>query len=107
MINQKMQVADILLASAVITGDQREKANKLSTQSRCSFSEAVVKLGFAKEEDIAVAISKQLSIPYASRENKILRVERGQGLEKAIDEHFARDHFVLPLFLEDNVLAVA
>ena len=54
-----------------------------------------------------MALSKQLHVPYASRENKILRVERSQGLEKVVSEQFAREHLVLPLFVEENVLAVA
>jgi type IV pilus assembly protein PilB len=106
-MNQKMQLADILVASAVITADQREKALKAASQSKMLFGEAVVKLGFANEESIAVALSKQMGIPYASRENKILKVEKGQGLEKVITETFAREHLLLPLFLDENVLAVA
>ena len=106
-MSAKMELGDILVASAVITADQRDKAVKTATQAKCLFGEAVVKLGFAKEEDIAIALSKQLSIPYASRENKILKAEKGQGLEKFIGEAFAREHLVLPLFTEDGVLAVA
>ncbi len=102
-----MELGDILVASAVITAEQRDKAVKTATQAKCLFGEAVVKLGFAKEEDIAMALSKQLSIPYASRENKILKAEKGQGLEKYISESFAREHLVLPLFIEENMLAVA
>ena len=104
---KKLEVADILVASAVITVEQKAKAVRLAATSKCSVSEAVVKLGFAKDEAIAGAISKQLGIPYASRENKILKVERGQNLEKVVSEAYAREHCVLPLFLDDNVLAVA
>ncbi|MFA6004792.1 MAG: GspE/PulE family protein [Elusimicrobiota bacterium] len=104
---KKMEIADILVASAVITPEQRDKALRAANVSKCSFSEAVVKMGFAKDEAMAVAISKQLGIPYASRENKILKVERGQNLEKIVSEPFAREHCVLPLFLDDNILAVA
>src|SRR5208282_107980 len=72
-----------------------------------SLTDALVKLGFATEEAIALANSKQLNIPYASRENKLLRVERDQGLEKIVDEKFARENLVLPLFLDEKTLAVA
>ncbi|MBI2384933.1 MAG: Flp pilus assembly complex ATPase component TadA [Elusimicrobia bacterium] len=100
-------LAEILVSSGVLTEDQRDKAQKAATQSRCSFNEAAVKLGFTKEDDIAVALSKQYGIPYASRENKILKSEKGQALEKVIPENYARENLVLPLFLDDNVLAVA
>lgn len=104
---QKPEISDILVANSIITADQRAKAMKLAAQSSCLFGEAVVKLGFANEEAIAVALSKQMGIPYASRENKILKVEKGQGLEKTVPENYARENLVLPLFLDENVLAVA
>ncbi len=100
-------LAEILVSSGVLTEEQRDKAQKVATQSRCHFSEAAVKLGFTKEDDIAAALSKQFNIPYASRENKILKSEKGQNLEKVIPENYARENLVLPLFLDENVLAVA
>ncbi len=100
-------LAEILVSSGVLTEDQRDKAQKAAAQSRCTFNEAAIKLGFTKEDDIAVALSKQYGIPYASRENKILKSEKGQALEKVVPENYARENLVLPLFLDENVLAVA
>ncbi len=100
-------LAEILVTSGVLTEDQREKAQKVANQTKCQFSEAVIKLGFTKEDDIAVALSKQHGIPYASRENKILKAEKGQSLEKVVPESYARENFLLPLFQDNNVLAVA
>ncbi|MBI5210547.1 MAG: Flp pilus assembly complex ATPase component TadA [Elusimicrobia bacterium] len=104
---QNLQLDEILVANNVLTEDQRAKALKTAQQARCPFAEAVIKMGFATEEDIAVAVSKQIGVPYASRENKILKVEKTQGLDKLVAETFARDNLVLPLFLDENVLAVA
>ena len=106
-MNQKPELRDILVSSGVITEEQLAKAVKAAAQAKAGLGETLVKMGFAKEDQIAIALSKQLSIPYASRENKILKVERGQGLEKIIVENYAREHMVLPLFLDDKVLAVA
>jgi type IV pilus assembly protein PilB len=100
-------LAEILVSSGVLTEEQRDKAQKAAVQSRCAFGEAAIKLGFTKEDDIAVALSKQLGIPYASRENKILKSEKGQNLEKVVPENYARENLVLPLFVDENVLAVA
>jgi len=100
-------LAEILVNSGVLNEEQRDKAQKVAVQSKCQFAEAVVKLGFSKEDDIAIALSKQYGIPYASRDNKILRAEKGQGLEKSVPENFARENFLLPLFQDNNVLAVA
>jgi len=100
-------LAEILVTSGVLTAEQREKAQKVALQTKCQFSEAAVKLGFTKEEDIAIALSKQYGVPYASRENKILKAEKGQNLEKILPENYARENFILPLFQDNNVLAVA
>ncbi|MBI4060085.1 MAG: hypothetical protein HY403_01510, partial [Elusimicrobia bacterium] len=100
-------LAEILVSGGVLTAEQRDKAQAVAAQSRCPFGDAAVKLGFTKEDDIALALSKQLGIPFASRENKILKAEKGQSLEKVISENYARENLVLPLFLDDNVLAVA
>jgi type IV pilus assembly protein PilB len=100
-------LADILVTNGVLTTEQSDKAQKLALQTRSPFPEAVIKLGFVKEEDVALALSKYNGVPYASRENKILKAEKGQGLEKIVPEKFARENLVLPLFQDNNVLAVA
>jgi type II secretory ATPase GspE/PulE/Tfp pilus assembly ATPase PilB-like protein len=106
-MSSNLEIGDILVASSIITEEQKQRAQKTAAQSKCLFGEAIIKLGFASEEAIAIAISKQMGIPYASRENKILKSEKGQDLDKVILESFARDNLVLPLFLEENTLAVA
>jgi type IV pilus assembly protein PilB len=102
-----MQLGDILIQGGLIDMDKLQKAQKLQAQAHCGLGEAVVKLGFAKETDIALAVSKLLNVPYASRENKILRPEKGQKLDMVVNERFARENVLLPLFLEDKTLAVA
>ena len=97
----------MMVSSGSLTAEQKEKALKTSQEAQCSFEEAVIKLGFASESVVTAALSRQLGIPLASRENKILIPEKGQGLEKLIPENFARDHLVVPLFLEDGALGVA
>jgi type IV pilus assembly protein PilB len=103
----KPELPDLLVASGVLTPDQREKAARSAAASKILFGEAAVKLGFTTDEAIAVAISKQFGVPYASRENKILKTEKGQNLERVVSESYAREHCILPLFLDDRVLAVA
>ena len=101
------QLADILISSGVVTEDQRGKALKLAVSAKCSIEEALVKLGFATEESVAIGVSKLLGIPYASKENKILKPEKSQGLDKLINEQYSRENQVLPLFQEERMLAVA
>ena len=90
-----------------IDEEKLNKALKFQVQQSCLIGEALVKLHYATEEQVAMALGKQLGIPYASKENQILNPEKTQGLDKMIPEKFARDNAVIPLFVENNVLAVA
>lgn len=90
-----------------IDEEKLAKALKFQAQQGCLIGEALVKLHYVSEEQVAQALGKQLGIPYASRKNQILNPEKTQGLEKYIPEKFARDNAVIPLFIENNTLAVA
>ena len=83
------------------------KATLYVNQTGVSIQDALVALGIVKEEDITIAISKQLSVPYASRENGVLIPEKDQNLTSIINEKFARENIILPLFAEEGSLAVA
>jgi len=104
---QSMKLGDILIQAQVVNAEQLDAAQKMSVSSSIRLGEAIAKLGFATEEAIAIAVSKLLGVPYASRENKILKPEKDQGLEKIIEERFARENVLLPLFLDEGVLAIA
>lgn len=101
------KIGEILIASGVINDDQLNQALKYQKQNKCLLGEALISLGHADDEAIAQALSKQLGIPHASIENKILIPEKGQGLEKLIGEKYSREHYLVPLFVEGNSIAVA
>ncbi len=105
MVRNKL--GEILIGQKVITDEQLAKALKFQQQEHCLLSEALVRLGYTTEEQIAIVLSKQLGIPYASIQNQILKPEKGQGLENLIDEKFARENLVVPLFVENNLIAIA
>lgn len=105
MAQQKL--GEILIQSGSITVEQLERALKYQTQNGCLVGEALIRLGFASEETVTNALAKQMGIPYASRENHILNPEKTQNLDKLISEKFAREHLLVPLFLENQTLAVA
>ncbi len=103
----KKSLEEILLENKIIDEEKIQKALKFKEQNNCFIGEAFVKLGYATEEQIAIALSKHLGIPYASIQNQILKPEKGQNLDKIIPEKFARENIILPLFVENNVIAVA
>ncbi|MGD9641554.1 MAG: GspE/PulE family protein [Elusimicrobiales bacterium] len=100
-------LGEIMIQAKWIDEDKLQKALKFQQQQGGLIGEALVKLRYATEEQVAQALAKQLGIPYASKENQILNPEKGQGLEKMIPEKFARDNAVVPLFVENNTLATA
>lgn len=59
------------------------------------------------DEIAAIETAKQTGIPYASFANKILAMQKGQGLSVTVPEEFARKDFIFPLFIDGSVLAVA
>ncbi|ACC98134.1 Type II secretion system subunit [Elusimicrobium minutum Pei191] len=98
---------DILIDSGIINAEQLKKATLYANQNNVSLGDATIKLGFATEEQITIALSKHFSVPYASKENNILIPEKEQNLQDVVNEKFARENMVLPLFLEEGVLAIA
>ncbi|OGS13622.1 MAG: hypothetical protein A2234_00040 [Elusimicrobia bacterium RIFOXYA2_FULL_58_8] len=101
------KLGEIMLASGWIDEEKLNKALKFQQQQSCLIGEALVKMHYVTEEQVAQALGKQLGIPYATRENQILNPEKGQGLDKLIPEKFARDNAVIPIFVENGVLAAA
>src|SRR3989338_6996711 len=100
-------LGEIMVQAKWIDEEKLAKALKFQQQQGCLIGEALVKLHYVSEEQVAQALGKQLGNPYASKENQILNPEKTQGLDKYIPEKFARDNAVIPLFIENNTLAVA
>ncbi len=101
------QINEILVEQGKITPEQDKQARLYAKQNNISIAEAILRFGFATEEQVTVALSKHFSIPYASKENGILVPEREQNLQEIISEKFARENMVIPLFMEDDSLAIA
>ncbi len=105
MSDQKL--GEILVKSGKLTEEKIAVALKYQAQNKCLMGDALVKLGFCSEEDVYMALSKQLGVPYASKENRILNPEKSHGVDKMVNEKYAREHFLVPLFVEDQSIAVA
>ena len=101
------QIEEILVDQGIITEEQKKQAHLYAKQNNISVADAILRAGFANEEQLTVALSKHFAVPYASKENGILVPEREQNLQDIIPEKFARENMVVPLFMEDDSLAVA
>ncbi len=101
------QLDEILVEQGIITPEQEKQSLLYAKQNNIPVSDAILRFGFATEEQVTIALSKHFAIPYASKENGILVPEREQNLQEIIPEKFARDNMVVPLFMEDDSLAIA
>ncbi|HOX23572.1 MAG TPA: hypothetical protein PLL10_08915, partial [Elusimicrobiales bacterium] len=106
-MSEDLRLGEALVKNGVINDEKFFRVQKFQQDNNCGLGEAVVRLGFATEEAVAIVYSKLLGVPYASRENKILNPEKNQNLEKLIEEKFARENMLIPLFIENRSIAVA
>lgn len=107
MNESEKAVAEVLLKARALTKEQLDSAVRFKNQNGMSLEDALVRLRMVGEDAVAQAVSKVSGIPFASRGNKILVAEAGQGLEALVDAVFARDNCVLPLYIEDDTLHAA
>ena len=101
------RVGEILVKSGRITEEHLRKALEVQRGTTKHLGDVLVELGLVTELDIVAALSKQLSIPYATRASGLLNPPKGEGLETLVPEEFARQHLVLPLSRTFNSLTVA
>ena len=93
------QLNEILVEQGKLTPEQDKQVQLYAKQNNISIADAILRFGFATEEQVTIALSKHFSIPYASKENGILVPEREQNLQEIINEKFARENMVVPLKL--------
>ncbi len=108
MAKQYLKLGEILVKEGLITKDQLSKA--VETQKKNpdqQIGTILIKSGTVSDKDLAVTLSKQLSIPYASRDNGMLIPVDDQELNKVVPEEFARQNHVLPLSRISNLLTIA
>ena len=107
MIRSQLRLGEILLREGVIKEDQLQKAIQVQKSEGGRIGEILVRLGLSEEKDIALALAKQLGIPYASLSKGLLRPQSDQGLEQLVPEDFSRRYFLIPLSKNLNSLTVA
>ncbi len=105
----RKRVGDILLFDGLITNEQLNEALEIQAQSpeKMPIGELLIQLGYLSEEGLALALSKKLRTKYLSLSDYSLVIRYDQGLERLINEDFARTHLVLPLSKTHRVIYVA
>ncbi|UCC95063.1 MAG: hypothetical protein JSW40_09715 [Candidatus Omnitrophota bacterium] len=96
-------IGQILIEGGIITQEQLQKALDAQKKDGGLLGEVIVKLGFAREEEIAHCLSLQYSFPYLPLEN----YEISQEVIKLIPKNVCTHYCLIPLDRIENTLTVA
>ena len=96
-------LGQILMERGVIDNSQLEQALKAQKQGGELIGEIIVKMGFAKEEDIAHCLSLQFSYPFLPLENYDISPE----VTKIVPKNICRRYSLIPIDKIGSTLTVA
>ncbi len=100
------RLGDILISEGIITEKQLEESIALQAKEGGKLGEVLIRLGYVSDEQIVIALSKQLAIPYISLASGKLTPTADQNLETLIPHDFAIRNIILPLSRNLNSLTV-
>lgn len=103
-----MRKGDILLGQMlidrdIVTAEQLDEALREQKKTEEFVGTSLIKLGFAKEEQVLSVLSEQLSIQYV----KLKETEINQKAIKKVPAKFASHYKLMPINIEKNKLTVA
>jgi type IV pilus assembly protein PilB len=102
-----LKLGELLIKEGIITQSQLEEVIKVQAKEGGRLGEILLKMGFVTEEDIVVALGKQLNIPYVTMGAGLLKPVPDQNLDLLIPKEFALKSLVLPLSKTMNSLTCA
>ncbi len=100
------RLGDILVSEGIITEKQLKESIALQAKEGGKLGEVLIRLGYVSDEQIVIALSKQLAIPYISLTSGKLTPTADQNLETLIPHDFAIRNIVLPLSRNLNSVTV-
>ncbi len=102
----RLRLGEILIQQGLITQEQLDQTIEAQKQKKGRIGELLIELGITQEIDIVVALAKQFSIPYISKESGLLRPQNLELLN-IVPKDFAKKNFIMPLSLTGNSLTCA
>jgi type IV pilus assembly protein PilB len=103
MVEEKKSFGDFMVGLGVITADQFKKASQEQKQKGERLEQAIVRLGYAKEELALQCLADYFNLPYVDLDTYLI----DEKIVKIIPEELARRHTLIPLFKIGNTLTVA
>jgi len=99
----KKRIGEILLERGVINRSQLEKALAQQQAQGGLIGQILIELGFATEQEIALALTAQYGFPYLPLEN----YELDEGVMQLVPEPVARQYCLIAIDRIGNALTVA
>ena len=100
-------MGEILISEAMISQKHLEEAISIQGSEGGKLGEILVRLGIITEEQIVIALSKQLAIPHVTLASGKLKPAADQNLEDLIPYEFAIKNLVLPISHSLSSLTIA
>ncbi|MBI4872265.1 MAG: Flp pilus assembly complex ATPase component TadA [Candidatus Riflebacteria bacterium] len=100
---RRLRLGDLLLEQKTITPEQLTAALDYSKTHKRRLGEALVEMGTVKDRDIAMALSKQMALPYVN----LAKTPPDVTLFQKIPKRMCLKNQLLPFRLEGKVLTVA
>ena len=97
------RIGEVLLERGVISQAQLEKALAHQKAQGGLLGHVLVRLGFASEEEIALALTAQYGFPYLPLDN----YEIDEGITTIVPEPVARQYCLIPIDHIGNALTLA
>ena len=98
MAREKKRLGDMLIAEHIISQEQLEAALKKASQEHKKIGEVLVEQGYATEEAIAKAVSRQLDIEVVSLKG----IEIDESVLKLADGKILKKHTMNPFAFSKN-----
>ncbi|MFH1867803.1 MAG: ATPase, T2SS/T4P/T4SS family [Candidatus Omnitrophota bacterium] len=103
MKNTNQKLGEILIEQNIITIDQLDSALVEQKKTGGLIGTIVIRLGYAKEDDVLRALSKKLGVHYA----KLSDMEISPEVIKKVSAKFACYYKIMPVAIKDNLLTLA
>ena len=108
MFNPQMKLGDILRKEGLITDAQlKEALDQQQLQPDKPIGEILVELGFINEDTLVEFLGKQFNLPYVTKSKELLVPDTQIQNEELIPAEFMKQHQILPLSKNRNILKVA
>ncbi|MHB0975699.1 MAG: GspE/PulE family protein [Candidatus Aquicultorales bacterium] len=101
MAVRRKRIGEILIQAGVI--DEEQLVQALAGQNGSFLGSTLIKMGYASERDIAVALASQLNLEFID----VASFQVDPSAAAQITEETARRHLLLPIAFEDGKLTVA